>query len=283
MSTFDDTGRRIYSDLFTECHLEGLKKELQLREQIVLLIQRTELWELVQQVCSGFHERYLQEGNDQDLLLGPLVLPLYIGYAPLRKFDEKLLTNIIQEPILYERIFREVILSIANTFFSRLEPPFRIRLEQVYCRLRLKLPLEEQYLFRTHPQNVSIGLTVLHGVVQAFSSGQKYILQSVWVCPDDPYSVTITGEVKRVPKCDDCGCPQQEHQRIRAVSDFCTVRVFDVDSLRTPTTVGRIFQSISVRLADDLSQQLRLGYEYAFTGVFNSLSQLFNAWQVEKL
>ncbi|XP_053681626.1 uncharacterized protein LOC128732405 [Sabethes cyaneus] len=282
MSTFDDSsGKRLYSTLLTDCHLEGLKKELRLRERIVLLIQRTELLEHVRQACAAFHERFLAEGNDQDLLLCPLVVPLHIGYGPLQEFDEKLLSKIIREPILYEKIFREVVLSIANTYFCRLESPFRIRLEQVYCRLRMKLPLEERYLFRT--PKVSIGLTVLHGVVQGFSSAQKYILQSVWVCPDDPFAITITGEVKRVPKCEDCGIALQEHQRIRAVSDFCTVRAFSADSLQTPTAVGRIYPSISVRLADDLSQQLRLGYEYAFTGVFNPLSQLFSTWQVEEL
>ncbi|XP_058811278.1 uncharacterized protein LOC131676174 [Topomyia yanbarensis] len=282
MSTFNES-KCNYTTLLTDCHLEALKKELHLRERIVIFIQQTDLWELVKQVCVRFHERFVRGNNEQDLLLGPLVVPLEFSYNALRKFDEQVLSQLIREPTYCEKAFREVILSIANTIFTRLEPPFRIRLEQIYCRLRIKLPPQERYLFRTQPQNVPIGLTVFRCVVQGYSSPQTYILQSIWLCPNDPHLVTITGEIRRAPKCDECGTTLQEHQRIRSVSDYCTVRVFSVESLQTPVQVGRIFQSISVRLADDLCQQLRLGYEYAITGVFNPVNQLFNAWAVEEI
>nr|XP_029734194.1 uncharacterized protein LOC115269549 [Aedes albopictus] len=282
-STFGETTKNIYSTLLTECHLEGLKQELYLRERIVVYIQRTELWNRIKQYCLEFHERFVESGYNPDLLLGPLILTLNIDYAALKKFDFSLLDDFVREPIYYEKAFREVILSIANSFFEQLERSFRIRLEQLYCRLRTKLPLEERYLFRTQPNNVSIGLTAFRCVVQGFSSVQKYILQSVWLCAGDPQRVAITGEIKRAPKCEDCGNLMQEYQRVRAVSDFCTVRAFSTDSLRTRTTVGRIYQSVLVRLADDLCEPLKLGYEYVITGVFNPLNQFFDAWAFEEL
>ncbi|EAT38634.1 AAEL009488-PA [Aedes aegypti] len=282
-STFGETTKNIYSTLLTECHLEGLKQELYLRERIVIFVQRTELWNRIKQYCLEFHERFVESGCNPDLLLGPLIVTLNIDYGALKKFDTGLLDDFVREPIYYEKAFREVILSIANSFFEQLERSFRIRLEQIHCRLRTKLPLEEPYLFRTQPNNVSIGLTAFRCVVQGYSSIQKYILQSVWLCAADPLRIAIAGEIKRAPKCEDCGNLLQEHQRIRAVSDFCTVRVFVTDSLRTRTTVGRIYQSVLVRLADDLCEPLKLGYEYVITGVFNPLNQFFDAWAFEEL
>ncbi|XP_065090391.1 uncharacterized protein LOC135711465 [Ochlerotatus camptorhynchus] len=282
MSTFGDS-KNHYSTLLTECHLEGLKQELYIRERIVIFIQRTELWNRIKRYSLEFHERFVEAGCNPDLLLGPLIVTLEIDYGALKKFDNGVLENFIREPIYYEKAFREVTLSIANSFFEQLERSFKVRLEQIYCRLRTKLPLEERYLFRTQPKNVSIGLTVFRCVVQGYSSLQKYILQSVWLCSVDPHRIAITGEIKRAPQCEDCGAPMQEHQRIRAVSDLCTVRAFASDSLKTRTTVGRIYQSILVRLADDLCEPLKLGHEYVITGVFNPLNQLFNAWAFEEL
>lgn len=89
--------------------------------------------------------------------------------------DTDVLENFIREPIYYEKAFREVVLSIANSFFEQLERSFKVRLEQIYCRLRTKLPLEERYLFRAQSKNVSIGLTVFRCVVQGYSSLQKYM------------------------------------------------------------------------------------------------------------
>lgn len=193
-STFGETTKNIYSTLLTECHLEGLKQELYLRERIVIFVQRTELWNRIKQYCLEFHERFVESGCNPDLLLGPLIVTLNIDYGALKKFgkwynvllsqlesftyffaDTGLLDDFVREPIYYEKAFREVILSIANSFFEQLERSFRIRLEQIHCRLRTKLPLEEPYLFRTQPNNVSIGLTAFRCVVQGYSSIQKYM------------------------------------------------------------------------------------------------------------
>lgn len=108
----------------------------------------------------------------------------------------------------------------------------------------------------------------------------------MWVCPD--YSAThlaITGEIRRAPKCEECGNETvlQEHLRIRTVGDYYSVRAFSADAFRTPVRVGRIHQSISVRLADDLCVPVRLGHEYVITGVFNPPNLLFSAWAIEEV
>ncbi|XP_062542656.1 uncharacterized protein LOC134210580 [Armigeres subalbatus] len=283
MSSFGESSKNIYPTLLTECHLEGLKRELFLRERIVIFIQTTELWNQIKHYSLEFHERYIESGSNPEVLLGPLIVTLRVNYETLKKFDTKLLKDFVGEPIYYEKAFREVTLSIVNSFFEQLEVSFRVRLEQIHCRLRTKLPLEDRYLFQTQPNNVSVGLTTFRCVIQGYSSVQKYILQSIWLCTADSNRVAIAGEIKRAPTCEDCGNPMQENQRARAVSDFCTVRAFSVDCLRTRSTVGRIYQSVLVRLADDLCEPLKLGYEYVITGVFNPLNQFFDAWAFEEL
>lgn len=85
MSTFGDS-KNLYSTLLTDCHLEGLKQELYLRERIVIFIQRTELWNRIKQYSLEFHERFVQAGCNPDLLLGPLIVTLEIDYGALKKF-----------------------------------------------------------------------------------------------------------------------------------------------------------------------------------------------------
>lgn len=85
MSSFGDS-KNLYSTLLTECHLEGLKQELFVRERIVIFIQRTELWNRIKQYSLEFHERFVEAGNNPDLLLEPLIITLDIDYGALKKF-----------------------------------------------------------------------------------------------------------------------------------------------------------------------------------------------------
>ncbi|ALC48293.1 mei-217, partial [Drosophila busckii] len=240
---------------------------------------------LVEKFCRESQLLKIIEGNineflgvykrsqKRELALAPLIIRLDFHFAQLRALAPQLLRLAIDEPLQFADAIKYSIYSLVRAQLKSAANDSGLKvidITQVHTLWRfLDLPLHRQVLFDPNQHLYPFGLSLVHGILSAFTTPETNILQSVWYCGSGCIRNAIQNISTNAPPCSNCSRPMSEYAKLRITEPYRLIAVLPGACIQTPRTIDRIFRPIIVRIrAHTYDCKLKLGALYLATGYY---------------
>ncbi|CAO1394616.1 unnamed protein product [Diamesa serratosioi] len=227
---------------------------VEIKENIIKFLKEKNLLKDLEKNCVYFHQKSI---NNQATAF---ITNLQLNYNDIPK---ELVFLITKETCWFEVLLKEIILSLVKSIFQHLNLTVDISLKQLYCGIRFfDLPNIPEYTFNIQSCHTNVALTTFRCIIYSTSPSEKYTRLSSWYCPLKCDKNIIASKVFSVPKCWNCSADCIEHINQRVVSTVSTAQVFEVNSHKAYRNQSTLQSTLTIKLFDDLCQDLRLGHEY---------------------
>uniref|UniRef100_A0A1B0FGR9 Uncharacterized protein n=1 Tax=Glossina morsitans morsitans TaxID=37546 RepID=A0A1B0FGR9_GLOMM len=244
------------------------------QQQIENFVRGHKLLKCIEEIGDKFIEKYRDSKRSEDALAA-IVVPLTFIYEDIAKTSNELLHLALEEPVQFENAVKYCVFGIIRDMIKQAGSgsagnEFALKtidIDQVHLLLRfVGLPFEENLLFEPYLNVYPTGLSLVVGILVAFTELEKEVIQSVYYCCT--YN-KIKAATTDAPVCSSCSSLMSEYPRLRCTRNYRLLRILPAAAVETPNKRNQIFRSLLVKVKEHIHDcTLVLGKRYLIAGYY---------------
>ncbi|KAH8411627.1 hypothetical protein KR215_007693, partial [Drosophila sulfurigaster] len=262
------------------CDELNSKFEFRFHEQKLIekYYRDTELFGLIEEAVAKFTNNYTETRKPEEAL-APILIRLDFDYTDLVKHGQQLLHFIYREPLQFDEAVKYSVFGLVRDLLkaNSNNGPKAIDIAQLHTQWRLlDIPLQKCLIFCPTKYNCPLGISLVHGILSAYTPPEILVLQSIWYCSGNckRNAIRSSSTEGKSPLCPNCSQSMSEYQKLRVTENYCIIAILPSASVETTSRQpNRIYRPILIRLrAHTHDCELKLGASYQVTGYYNSTS-----------
>ncbi|XP_051859721.1 uncharacterized protein LOC117569419 [Drosophila albomicans] len=144
----------------------------------------TELFGLIEEAVAKFTNNYTETRKPEEAL-APILIRLDFDYTDLVKHGQQLLHFIYREPLQFDEAVKYSVYGLVRDLLkaNSNNGPKAIDIAQLHTQWRLlDIPLQKCLIFCPTKYNCPLGISLVHGILSAYTPPEILVLQSIWYC-----------------------------------------------------------------------------------------------------